>query len=55
MSHSILVWPPRLDVGGSRMDCALKNVEVAESQGYQATEASALFRFLPLAAPLLGG
>jgi hypothetical protein len=39
----------------SRMDCALKNVEVAEQHGYQATEASALFRFLPLAAPLLGG
>lgn len=39
----------------SRMDCALKNVEVAESKGYQATEASALFRFLPLAGPLLGG
>lgn len=38
-----------------RMDCALKNVEVAEEHGYQATEASALFRFLPLAAPLLGG
>jgi len=39
----------------SRMDCALKNVEVAESSGYQATEASALFRFLPLAPALLGG
>jgi len=39
----------------SRMDCALKNVEVAESSGYQATEASALFRFLPLAPMLLGG
>jgi hypothetical protein len=39
----------------SRMDCALKNVEVAEQHGYSATEASALFRFLPLAAPLLGG
>jgi hypothetical protein len=38
----------------SRMDCALKNVEVAESSGYQATEASKLMRFLPLAAPLLG-
>jgi hypothetical protein len=37
-----------------RMDCALKNVEVAESSGYAATEASALFTFLPLAAPLLG-
>jgi len=38
----------------SRMDCALKNVEVAEEHGYEATEASALFRFLPLAGPLLG-
>jgi len=38
----------------SRMDCALKNVEVAESEGYENTEASALMRFLPLAAPLLG-
>jgi len=37
-----------------RMDCALKNVEVAEEHGYGATEASALLRFLPLAAPLLG-
>ncbi|HYV45386.1 MAG TPA: hypothetical protein VFA20_11015 [Myxococcaceae bacterium] len=37
-----------------RMDCALKNVEVAESEGYDKTEASALMRFLPLAAPLLG-
>lgn len=39
----------------SRMDCALKNVEVAEQKGYGATEASALFRFLPLAPALLGG
>lgn len=37
-----------------RMDCALKNVEVAEEHGYEATEASALMRFLPLAGPLLG-
>jgi hypothetical protein len=39
----------------SRMDCALKNVEVYEKSGYQATEASHLFRFLPLGPVLLGG
>jgi hypothetical protein len=39
----------------SRMDCALKNVEVAEEKGYQATEASSMMRFLPLAPALLGG
>lgn len=32
----------------SRMDCALKNVEVAEEHGYEATEASTIFRLLPL-------
>ena len=37
-----------------RMDCALKNVEVAEEHGYGATEASAILRFFPLAGPLLG-
>lgn len=37
-----------------RMDCALKNVEVAESSGYEATEASAMLRFVPLAGALFG-
>jgi hypothetical protein len=39
----------------SRMDCALKNVEVAEEHGYEATEANAMLRFFPLAGVLLGG